>query len=131
MIVLDASVAVRLLDDESQLSEHVEIIVAASGGRIHVPSHFKAEVLSAMRGLYLSGRFTRSEFIGRGGVVDQFPVFSHDIEPLITRVLALADNATVHDAAYLALAEVLDCPLVTADKKLADIPGSRAKVLLV
>jgi len=131
VIVLDASAAVRLLDDEAQLGAHVELIVDASGGRIHVPSHFKVEVLNAVRGIYVAGRFTEDEFISRGCAVAQFPVISHDVEPLIPRVLALANNATAYDAAYVALAETLDAPLVTADKKLADIPGMRAKVLVI
>lgn len=30
---------------------------------------------------------------------------------------------TMYDAAYVALAKLLDCPLVTADRKLAAAPG--------
>jgi predicted nucleic acid-binding protein len=35
---------------------------------------------------------------------------------------------TAYDAVYLALAEVLDCPLVTFDRRLAAAPGHRAAV---
>ena len=44
------------------------------------------------------------------------------------RCWELRTNATVYDAVYIALAELLDAPLVTADAKLAKAPGSRCRV---
>jgi len=44
------------------------------------------------------------------------------------RCWELRDNVTVYDAAYVALAELLDAPLVTADGKLAKAPGIRCDV---
>ena len=38
---------------------------------------------------------------------------------------------TVYDAVYVALAELLDAPLVTADRKLANAPGIRCQVEVV
>ena len=38
---------------------------------------------------------------------------------------------TVFDAAYIALAEALDIPLVTTDARLARAPGHRAKVQVI
>ena len=40
----------------------------------------------------------------------------------------LRENVTVQDAAYIALAETLDAPLVTMDASLARAPGIRAAV---
>ncbi len=39
------------------------------------------------------------------------------------RVWAHRNNLTAYDAAYVALAELLNCPLVTADRRLAGAPG--------
>lgn len=48
--------------------------------------------------------------------------------PLLARCLELRDNLTVYDAAYVALAEMLDCALLTADAKLRQAPGTRCRV---
>jgi predicted nucleic acid-binding protein len=39
---------------------------------------------------------------------------------LLGHMLGLRDNSTVHDAAYLVLAQALEAPLVTADTKLKE-----------
>jgi len=44
---------------------------------------------------------------------------------LLRRGWELRDNATAYDSCYAALAEALDCPLLTADKRLANAPGVR------
>jgi len=40
----------------------------------------------------------------------------------------LRENLTAYDAAYVALAELLDTPLVTCDTRLAAAPGHSAIV---
>ena len=47
------------------------------------------------------------------------------------RAYELRENVTAYDAAYVALAEALDCPLLTADARLARAPGIRCEVELV
>ena len=47
------------------------------------------------------------------------------------RCWELRANVTVYDAVYVALAELLDAPLVTADRKLANAPGIRCQVEVV
>jgi predicted nucleic acid-binding protein len=47
---------------------------------------------------------------------------------LADRIWELKDNLTTYDAAYIALAEALDTPLITLDARLAQVPGIRAAV---
>jgi predicted nucleic acid-binding protein len=47
---------------------------------------------------------------------------------LLDRAVELRANATVYDALYIALAEQLDCTVVTIDAKLSAIPGIRCSV---
>jgi predicted nucleic acid-binding protein len=43
----------------------------------------------------------------------------------------LRNNLTAYDAVYVALAEVLDAPLLAHDRRLAGAAGHRARVELV
>lgn len=51
--------------------------------------------------------------------------------PLLARCWELRHNLTVCDAAYVALAEVLDIVLLTADARLANAPGPRCEIELI
>jgi predicted nucleic acid-binding protein len=55
----------------------------------------------------------------------------YEHEPLLGRVWELRHTVTAYDAVYLALAEVLDAPLVTFDRRLAAAPGHTARVELL
>ncbi len=46
----------------------------------------------------------------------------------LDRIWELKDNLSAYDAAYVALAETLNAPLVTTDARLARAPGIRAAV---
>jgi predicted nucleic acid-binding protein len=55
--------------------------------------------------------------------------YPHDF--LLPRVWDLRNNLTAYDAMYVALAEVLDAPLVTRDRRLAASPGHHARIEVV
>lgn len=50
---------------------------------------------------------------------------------LLHRTWEPRDNLSTHDACYVALAEALGCPMATADKRLANAPGSRYEFIVV
>lgn len=50
---------------------------------------------------------------------------------LISRVWELRDNLTPYDAAYVALAEARDIPLLTADARLAKATGPLCEIELI
>ena len=56
----------------------------------------------------------------------RYPVFS-----LLDRVWELRDNLSAYDASYVALAELLDCNLLTADARRSRAPGIRCPITLV
>ena len=58
------------------------------------------------------------------------PVKRASHRPLLARCWALRENLSVHDAAYVALAEALGALLLTADARLAKAPGLKCTVEL-
>lgn len=63
--------------------------------------------------------------------LQRLPIVRHPLMPLLSRVWELRANLTPYDAAYVALAERLKAPLLTADAGIAGAPGLRCKVRLV
>jgi len=55
----------------------------------------------------------------------------HSHLPLVQRAFELRDNATIYDALYLALAEILGATLLTRDAALARVPGVNAAVEVI
>jgi predicted nucleic acid-binding protein len=56
-------------------------------------------------------------------VLAQADIRRHPHTPLIDTIWSLRHSVSAYDAAYLALATVLDAPLVTTDRKLASLRG--------
>lgn len=125
MIVADASAAVAALTSDGLARERLSRLP------IHAPHLIDYEVVSAMRRRVISGAITAAE--GRHAIsqwtrigVERYPAGG-----LLTRMWELQLNLTAYDAAYAALAEALECPLVTADGRLANAPGVRCEVQVV
>ena len=47
----------------------------------------------------------------------------HGHEPLLSRIWSRRHNLTSYDAAYVTLAEILEAPLLTTDRRLAGVPN--------
>ena len=47
------------------------------------------------------------------------------------RIWDLRANPSAYDAVYVALAETLDAPLLTRDRRLANAPGHAARIEVV
>ena len=58
-------------------------------------------------------------------------IVRYDHEVLLPRVWELRKNVTAYDGMYVALAEALDAPLLTADRRLARSRGHRARIEVV
>lgn len=55
-------------------------------------------------------------------------ILRHGIEPLVGRMWELRYNVSAYDAAYVALAESLNLPLITRDARLARSSGHAARI---
>jgi len=59
------------------------------------------------------------------------PLVRHSHELLLDRAWELRDNLTIYDGVYVALAELLDMPLLTRDRRIAAAPGHGVTVRVI
>lgn len=128
MIVVDASALVDLLLDQTGRSDWVAEHVA-SDGDLHAPHLIDVEVVSAARRLVHYRRIGAKS--GAFALLDlaALSLTRYPHSGLLDRMWRLRDSLTASDAAYVALAEALDVPLITTDERLARAHGHRARVL--
>lgn len=129
MIVLDASAAADFLLDAGPRGRWATEQIA-SAPRLHAPHLIDWEVAAVVRRRFLLREISRA----RGGraLADLFDlrIERYAGTPLLDRIWELVDVMTPYDAAYVALAEALDFPLVTTDERLARSHGHEAEVLV-
>ncbi len=90
-----------------------------SGEDIHAPHLVDAEVLQTMRRLNSRGDLDRVQSDAWLEIYSALALERHAHRPLFRRVWQLRHNFSAYDGLYVALAEALDCPLVTNDQALA------------
>jgi predicted nucleic acid-binding protein len=130
LAVADASVlTVFYVSDDSRRSAVASRL--AAGDALFAPAHVDVEVASALRGLARASRKVDRAAQRALGHLAGFPLRRMPIAPLLGRMWQLRGNVTAYDAAYIALAEQLDCALITCDAKLAAATGPRCAIDLI
>ncbi len=125
MIVADASLIVDALLHPGPARDRLESELTAA------PELVDAEVASALRRRLATRRIDADI---ANAVLDDYLSLTIDRRahlPVLQRAWELRHNATIYDALYIALAEMLDVPLVTRDARLANVPGIRATIEVV
>lgn len=125
MIVVDASSAVLALLGDGDARRHL------ASEELHAPHLVDSEVAHALRVQVRRGRVRARNGALALDAWQRLGIARHGAVGLLPRVWALKDNVSAHDATYVALAEALDCPLLTADARLAAAPGIRCPVVTV
>ncbi len=117
MLVVEASVlATALADDGADGDAARERL---RGEDVAAPALLDLEVASVLRRQLSRGRLdARRARLALDDLLD-LPIQRTPHGPLLRRCWELRDNLSVYDAAYVALAEALEVPLVTADARLA------------
>lgn len=93
-----------------------------------VPDLTRLEVTSVIRRQHSAGLLTRPEADLAIGNLIRSPLIVYPTGNLLARIWELQDNITPYDACYVALAESLNCPLITADLRLARAPGTTCDI---
>lgn len=100
----------------------------AEAQTLHAPYILDGEVISALLGLRRGGKITGDEAESALASYRAFPIDRHDVLPLWPRIQGLHANLSAYDAQYVALAEALNLPFVTADARIGRSGAARCAV---
>lgn len=115
---------------QTPVARRLSQLFFAPNETLHAPHLIDLEIAQVMR------RYTRSGEISaeRAGEVlsdlCDIPLIRYPHSVLLKRIWELRNGLTAYDAAYVALAEALDVPLITRDRALAK-GGGRARVEVI
>ncbi len=127
MIVADCSVVV-----DSLVGSDADLLGESLADRLVAPTLIDFEVVSAVRGLTLGGHISEHRARDLLHDFDQLPITRWgSADDLRVRAFDLRHTITAYDAAYVVLAESLDCPLVTRDRRLANAARKLVDVIVV
>lgn len=129
MIVVDASAVLEILL-QTPAAARVSRRMFASGVTLHAPHLLDVEVAQALRRYARSGVISSDRGAQALEYLADLPLNRYPHFVLLPRIWQLRHNVTAYDAAYLALAEALDAPLLTRDRALASA-GGRVRVEVV
>ncbi|MBI2169608.1 MAG: type II toxin-antitoxin system VapC family toxin [Actinobacteria bacterium] len=126
MLVIDTSAVIEALARlpvNPDLSDRL-----VSDGDLRAPHLIDVEVQHALAKLVRNGslRDDQADQVRRS--YDLLAITRYPHTGLAGRMWELRRNLTAHDAAFVALAEALEAPLVTCDRRIARAPGHTARV---
>lgn len=127
-IVVDASVLVAALVDTG--AEGNWAIGLLAQGSLHAPELARAEVANVLRRLEQAKRITAFEASAAFEDFMRLALDLHAFDPFAIRIWELRHAMTGYDAWYVALAEALNLPLATLDRRLARTRGADCKFVL-
>ncbi len=98
--------------------------------RISLPSPelVDLEVLNVLRRYANAGTVAPARAAAALGRLNELDLRRHRHGPMRERIWAWRASLSAYDAAYVALAEIIDAPLLTTDARLAGAPGIRIPV---
>lgn len=121
-LVVDASVVVEYLVDLRYVEHATRVfrrLVDEPDGTLWAPDLVYAECASALRKLVALKHLSRAKARERVAQLTRLPLTVGGSHKLVVDAFDLSPALTAYDALYVALAERLEAPLVTADAKLA------------
>ena len=125
MIVVDASVVADVLTAAHGATRLHERLASET---LIAPEILPIEVASALRGLN-RGSLLSDERVDRAASdLARLRIELYASLALVSRVLDLRHNLSAYDAAYVALAEVTGCTLLTLDQRLARAAAAHCAV---
>lgn len=126
MIVVDASVLAPVVADGGEDGQRFRRRLR--GETVIGPDLLRLEVVSVLRRHADNGSLTDQQADHAVDDLLAFPITVFPTLPLLARAWELRHNVSAYDSSYVALAEAVGHPLLTADRRLANAPGLRCDV---
>lgn len=127
MKVIDASAALEWLL-QTPVGVRIEEQIYSQG--IHAPHLLDTEVAQVLRRFVREGLVAADRAEVALTILGDAAIARHPHYHLLPRIWELRHNMSAYDAAYVALAELLDASLLTRDRKLAAAPGHHVQIEL-
>lgn len=124
-VVIDASVVAALWLDPAGSGALGRRLAGTS---LHAPDHLLVEAINVVRRRRNAGLLSPTAADTAFAGILSAPVKLWPFALNADRAWELGPNVTSYDAAYLALAERLNAPLLTRDARLSRAPGLRCDV---
>lgn len=127
MIVLDASVLANVVADDGPDGAKARQEMRAAGA-VAAPDLVDVETVAVLRKRWIAKSLSDRRF---ASAVEDLAALDFDRYPAIhfaRRAYELRANVTPYDAMYVAVAELLDCELLTTDRRLAKASGPRCPI---
>jgi predicted nucleic acid-binding protein len=136
VLVVDTSAVIGALTGRPPSDAVIERL--AADGDLAAPHLLDIELLHALRRLVLGRQLSEDRAADARGDFGDLAITRYEHTVVADRIWQLRHGLTASDAAFVALAELLDAPLVTCDARLAraplvtcdarlaDAPGNRA-----
>ena len=124
MIVIDASVLANVVGDDGSDGQRARLEFR-NAGDVAAPDLADVETVAVLRKRWIAGTVSDQRFAAAVEDLEQLEIERYPALRFMRRAYELRANVTVYDAAYVALAETLDCELLTADQRLANASGPR------
>jgi predicted nucleic acid-binding protein len=125
MIVIDASAALAGLLNDGQARSLL------GTERLHTPHLIDSEIASGLRRQVQRNQLDASDAWNTLSTWRRLAVTRYPVYGLFERIWEVRDNMSAYDAAYVALAETLDCALVTADARLGNSGQARCPITVI
>lgn len=127
MIVLDASATIDWLL-QTTAGREIEHRIYGQPETLHAPHLLDLEVAQVLRRLVREGTISSTRADQAIDDLRDLRVARYPHVPFLDRIWQLRQNLSAYDAAYVALAEGLACPLVTRDARLAETSGHGVRI---
>jgi predicted nucleic acid-binding protein len=102
-----------------------------AAGEIAAPDLVDVEIVAVLRKRWLGKTICAARFAAAIGDLEDLTIDRYLTLRFMRRAYELRKSVTAYDAAYIALAETLECQLLTSDQRLSRARGPRCQIRLL